>query len=291
MRVLTMCAMIIDPNRPDDRRLLAYSERRGAWVRLAEGVADYHADVIGTVEYGDGAERRERLRNTVEARLKVLSDLAGPDVPLVLFVNAQATRLVWTGISNTAPLTDAELSKPAGGNRAGSAAIPGETLLALGRDVAVVRVNTDIDEIGRPVSRTDKANRPADDRQPAAPNRKVYELVDASDPSWYFPGRSVQSAAKFGDVASKYTRWCDIPDRKQWRTPWSAFTAAEIVVVRTGSWRPVTLAALSARLSDQPLSWDGRTLAPVPLRLAATLDRDHPDYRAAYEADSASFED
>lgn len=266
VRVLTLCAMFVDPQQPEARRLLMFSERQQRWVRLGHGIADFHAEAIGTTEYGTPEQARGLLRERVEHRLGLLADLFGPEPSVVLFVNAQSARRIWPGLSNT------NLHR---------GLMPGESLAAVGADVGVVRVNADAAEIGRPVSRTDRANRPGDSQQPAAPGRKVYRLEGTPEPVWYLPGRSVQSAAKGGDAASRFTRWSAQPDRKAWRTPWHSFTAAEFLVARTGRWRPQTLAALCARLSDQPLSWDGRTLAPVPLHLAITADKDHPDYRVS----------
>ena len=47
-------------------------------------------------------------------------------------------------------------------------------------------------------------------------------------------------------------------------------------------WDPVALAALTARLCEQPVSWDGRIVYATPLHLAASADKDHPDYRGSF---------
>lgn len=39
-----------------------------------------------------------------------------------------------------------------------------------------------------------------------------------------------------------------------------------------GAWNPAALAALTARLSGQPVSWDGRVVYATPLHLAASAD-------------------
>jgi hypothetical protein len=158
-------------------------------------------------------------------------------------------------------------------------------LLERGKDIAVVRVNTNVSEIGRPVTRREKANMPRNDAdQPAAPDRKVYQLTDSHLPSWLFAGRSASLKAKGGNVGAKYTRWT-LPEieRSELGKPWHSYTAKEIVIVRTGSWTPVGLAALTARLCEQPIAWDGRTLVPGPLHLSTRADLDHPDYRVSGE--------
>jgi hypothetical protein len=85
-----------------------------------------------------------------------------------------------------------------------------------------------------------------------------------------------------GATGAKYTRWT-LPDHlaSQLRKPWHSYTATEIAIACPGEWDPVTLAALTARLCEQPISWDGRVVYATPLHLAVTADKDHPDYREA----------
>jgi hypothetical protein len=141
-------------------------------------------------------------------------------------------------------------------------------------------------EIGRPVDRDEAANQPYDALQPAAPGAKVYRLEGTEQPSWLFAGTSRAYSAKRGRTGVLHTRWT-LPD-DEWRDhelgkDWHSFTAKEIVPVRCGSWSATALAALTARLCDQSISWDGRTLVPAPLQLAISLDRDHPDHRSSDE--------
>lgn len=76
------------------------------------------------------------------------------------------------------------------------------------------------------------------------------------------------------------------------RKPWHSYTATEIAVPCPGTWDPTALAALTARLSEQPVSWDGRVVYATPLHLAVSADKDHPDYRTAalHEADDEDDE-
>ncbi|MFC0038383.1 RNaseH domain-containing protein [Actinomadura rayongensis] len=264
--VLTMVALFVDPDDLASWRTLMFSENRDAWVRVAEGITEFHSGSIGTVRLGRTAQKAGRTRDEIERRL---SDLAAGEfagTPLVVFVDAQATRLLWPGLQN---------------GRLGGGPLPGDAVREKGGDVAVVRLNTDVSEIGRPVTRREKANRPGDPHQPAAPDRKVYRLTDSVQPSWLFPGRSVTLKAKGGNAGAKFTRWT--ADSRELGRPWHAYTAKEIVVVRTGSWTAEALAALTARLCEQPISWDDRTTLPVPLHLAAAIEQDHPDWRVRGE--------
>ncbi|MDQ3576519.1 MAG: RNAseH domain-containing protein, partial [Actinomycetota bacterium] len=93
-------------------------------------------------------------------------------------------------------------------------------------------------------------------------------------------GKSASLAAKDGRTGAQHTRWT-LPDNLSHllREPWHSYTAREIVVVRSGLWEPVELAAIAARLCEQPIAWDGRTLVPGPLHLGIAADKDHPEYR------------
>jgi hypothetical protein len=202
----------------------------------------------------------------VEAALDGLLT-AKPDTPMVIFVDTQETRTIWPGLQN--------------GNL-GAGALPGHTLRARGADVALVRLNTEISEIGRPVTRRERANMPSDPRKPAAPGRKVYRLVHGDRHCWLFAGCSATIRAKGGDRGAFYTRWT-LPDAltSQLTVPWHSYTSKEIVVVHEGSWAVEQLAGLTAGLCEQAISWDDRTQMPVPLHLATVIDLDHPDYRAS----------
>ena len=61
---------------------------------------------------------------------------------------------------------------------------------------------------------------------------------------------------------------------------WHAYTGTEIAVPQTGAWSEQALVMLTARLCDHTITWDDRTLAPIPLHLATRADLTHPDYRA-----------
>jgi hypothetical protein len=54
-----------------------------------------------------------------------------------------------------------------------------------------------------------------------------------------------------------------------------------IAVPCAGTWEAAALVALTARLCEQPVSWDGRVVYATPIHLAVTADKDHPDYRAS----------
>ncbi|KEF17062.1 hypothetical protein DF18_31545 [Streptomyces rimosus] len=270
--VLTMVALYVDPDSLANCQMLVYSDRRLAWVRGGQGVADFHADVIGTTRFGRTGKKAELTRDVVEARLGDLLALQPEGTPMVVFVDTQETRTIWPGLQNA---------------QLGVGPLPADTLRDKGADVAIVRLNTEISEIGRPVTRREKANMPSDPGKPAAPDRKVYQLADGDRHCWLFAGRSASIKAKGGDRGALSTRWT-LPAglTSQLAVPWHSYTGKEIVVVSPGSWAPEQLASLTASLCEQALSWDDRTQMPVPLHIATVVDEDHPDYRVSGEEES-----
>ncbi|GAA1035650.1 RNaseH domain-containing protein [Streptomyces murinus] len=266
--VLTMVALYIDPGDLASCEVLVYSDRKNAWVRGAQGVADFHAGTIGSTRFGRTGEKAQLTRDAVEARLDALLSLK-PGTPMVIFADTQETRTIWPGLQNT---------------QLGVGPLPADTLRADGADVAIIRLNTGISEIGRPVTRREKANMPSDPMKPAAPERKVYRLAHGTGHCWLFAGRSASIKAKGGDRGATYTRWTLPEGLASERTvPWHSYTGKEIVVVRAGSWAPEQLAGLTASLCEQAISWDDRTQMPVPLHIATVIDEDHPDYRVSGE--------
>ncbi|GAB2887643.1 RNaseH domain-containing protein [Streptomyces mayteni] len=267
--VLTMVALYVDPDELANCQLLIYSDRRQAWARAGQGVADFHACAIGTTRFGRTGEKAALTRQVVERRLGELLALKPDSTPMVILVDTQETRTIWPGLQNT---------------QLGAGPLPADALRDKGADIAIVRLNTEISEIGRPVTRREKANMPSDVRKPAAPDRKVYRLTDSDRPSWLFAGRSASIKAKGGDRGALYTRWT-LPAwlTSQLAVPWHSYTGKEIVVVSPGSWAPEQLAGLTASLCEQSISWDDRTQMPVPLHIATVIDEDHPDYRVSGE--------
>lgn len=265
--VLTMVALRATPDPAASWPVTMYSERQGSWQPIGPVLAEFHTNSLGNRTLGRYAEKAARTRDQVEKALtELVNDHNNANLPIVIFVDAQATRTIWPGLQNS-NTRDAEL--------------PGDSLRATGHDVAVVRCNTDEAEIGRPVTRLDHANRPTDPQQPAAPGRKLYKLEDGQYPVWLLAGVSRTYSGRWGDTGARFTRWT-IPDdlAKQKAKPWHAYTAIQIAIIDPGSWEPITLAALTARLSDQTASWDGRTLHPEPLHYAVSADKNHPDYRS-----------
>jgi len=264
--VITMVALHARPDTGKWSALIA-SDKTQDWRPAAHGTTDFHAGTIGNSSLGRTGEKAERTRDHVEERLRKLVTGDRSDVPVVIFVDAVATRTIWPGLQDVTN---------------GSGALPGDLLVREGHDVAVVRLNDDIAEIGRPVDRHG-GRRPGDPETPGSPGRtgKLYRLAESPLPLWLFPRVSRVLDSRYGRTGADHTRWSLPPDlAREIRKPWHAYTATEILVVRAGGWLPPALAALTARLCEHPLSWDGRTAFPAPLHLAVGADLDHPDFRS-----------
>ncbi|WP_214104481.1 RNaseH domain-containing protein [Acrocarpospora catenulata] len=265
--VLIMVAVYIDPASLESCRILVWSDLSRGWVRSAEGITSFYAGPIGSSRLGRSGEKAIRTRTLIENSLCDLATGDFADTPMVVFIGTRAARSIWPGLKDP---------------QVGDGPLPGDLLRERGGDVAVVRLNTETEEIGRPVARVERSNKPGDANQPAAPGRKIYQLKDSVVPSWLFPGTSVRYRAKNGRRGAQRTRWNlskDVDANTAMNDPWHSYTAKEIVVVEAGSWPPEALAVLTARMCEQAISWDDRTMSPVPLHLAKSVDEDHPNYR------------
>jgi hypothetical protein len=257
--VVRMVALYADGDPTACWPIKMYSDTHG-WRPYAPALADFHAGPIGSTEHGRQGAKAEATRLYVASILDALD----PGLPVIIFTDAKATRTIWPGLQN-------------GSFRAG--ALPGDNLLAAGRDVAIVRCNAN-EEVPRPVHRVSGGRRPGDPLKPATPARRIYRLADGSEAVWLLPGASRVYRSRGGDAGARYTRWTLPADLAFLRgDDWHGFTGTEIAIVRAGRHDPLVLAALTARLCDQAVAWDDRTRLPTPLHLGVAADQDHPDYR------------
>jgi hypothetical protein len=83
---------------------------------------------------------------------------------------------------------------------------------------------------------------------------------------------------KGGRLGADYTPWTLPVDLHHLlQSNWHFFTATEIAIAARGGWSEQDLVTLTARLCDHAITWDDRTLDPIPLHLATRMDLDHPD--------------
>jgi hypothetical protein len=261
-----------DPSIPWTVRL--YRPDTG-WTRHPEALAAFYAAAIGPeIPTQQEQQAYADLRDMADTALDELRKLA--DHPIIVMADADATRRIWNG------LADSHL-------RTGR--LPGDGL-PHAQDIAVVRINSNDDDIPRPAHRTD-GQQSKDPAQPATPGNRVYELTgDDGTRSWLLGKTSRTYAAdQTGRIGATYTRFT-LPEDQAAKhgKPWHAFTGTEFVVTRTGLLTEDTLLALTARLCAQPISWDGRTRWPVPLHMARIADEDHPYYRTDEASDTPAGE-
>ena len=222
---------------------------------------DFHAGPIGSAQRSRSGKRAFATRIYLESILDAL-----PTGPVVVMVDAVSFRLIYPGLQN---------------GSFGAGPLPAANLRNQ-RNTAIVRINTS-DEVPRPVDR-DGGHRPADLRQPASPDRYVYRLRDRD--VWIMPKSSRVYRSKGGALGARYTPWT-LPENLQYKIQedWHAYRATEIAVPYPGPWDAQALVMLTARLCDHTITWDDRTLAPIPPHLATRADLTHPGYRAADDAD------
>ncbi|MDH6521844.1 hypothetical protein M2163_001163 [Streptomyces sp. SAI-135] len=263
--VLAVTLVALKASHHQDERYwpaLMYSGQR--WLPLAYGRTRHHAGPIGLPGHHlrDETGGPARVRDHVE---QALAQLPG-DLGVVVFTEQH--RDLWPGLANPT---------------LGDGLLPGLTLAARGRDVAVVRV-THGSRTPRPTHRAGgSSKRPGDADKAAMPEKILYVSDHGGVNSWLFAAETRQH--KGGQrTGTDYTRRT-LPETSQSKlgTDFHAITRTEYTIARAGAWQEERLVGLAARLSQQSASWSGRTLLPLPLHLARNADEKHPQYVAAAE--------
>ncbi|MDX3798953.1 RNaseH domain-containing protein [Streptomyces sp. AK04-3B] len=242
--------------------LKTYDHHTHDWRPQAEAEAAFGRGPIGR----DGHARHEDgallARQHIDSALKVLPS----DRPLIIFVDTEACRTIWPGLQNIQFATGS---------------LPGDDLQTDTRPVAVVAINTAYGEVPAPVENA--ASNRRSPKRPPKPRDYLYQRTTSTGiTSWYTAqaSRSYEGFGSAGSIGGVYTRFT-LPEEEQslQRKDWHSFTAVQITVPRAAGHDPKQLASLAAQLCHQSLAWDARTRHPVPLHVAAALDRAHPEYR------------
>jgi RNaseH domain of pPIWI_RE/pPIWI_RE module N-terminal domain len=266
--------------------MLGWSSTRPGWrlYRLAQTAFHASAYPEGT---GDKKTYRQRWDDAAEAVELALTDLAEEleETPYVVIADEQSSRRMWDGLQNNR-LGDS----PANGKS--RYWLPGSTLGADQRPQAIIRVNTEDDEVPQPVSATYIAK--AKDSKPVEKETAttLYRITtDFGTPAWIFCNvPRAYDGASASRLGSKYTRWdakrSVASDKKEERRKgempqnWYAMTASVIYPLACRDGVSVdSLAISTAKLCHQAQFWDGRSRFPVPLHAAQQMDLDHPQYR------------
>ncbi|MFF9397024.1 RNaseH domain-containing protein [Streptomyces griseoluteus] len=254
---ITLVAMRIPLGEDAYWPTLMYGDQ--GWRPLAQARALHHAGPIGK----RGHHLREdhggpdNVRTYVDRALAALGDR----YPIIVF--AEERERIWPGLCN---------------DRLGDGHVPGQSLIARGWDVAIVRVGNG-QGTPQPSRRTGGGGKlPANPLQPVMPEKILYRHDHGDAVSWLFSGQSRQHAGG-QRTGTQYTRRT-LPGGQlaQMGAPFHAMTRTEYVIARRGSWREEQLAGLAARVSEQAAMWDGRTNLPAPLHLAKSADEKHPGF-------------
>jgi hypothetical protein len=247
--------------------VLAYEPRRQqssptiaagpGWHSYADATAAFHAAPLaeGGLTEDDRALIAEYVHNA----------LAHLRLPYIVYLSAMPGRRVWRGLQNEQ--LDVE---PPPDERA--MWLPGLDLPASQRPLAVVRINHDREEIGKPVGVRKGGTW-------IATTKSLFRKdSDGPHTSWLLstiPRGYAESL--HGRPGEDATRW-DVEPRQR-RNVMYSHTATEIFPIGIADQDRERYGRFAAELIEQAPSHDYRVDHPAPLHLARKMDEDHPQYR------------
>ncbi|WP_159944022.1 RNaseH domain-containing protein [Nocardiopsis sp. FR6] len=250
-----------DPYTPP--RLEMYDN--GHWLRHAEGVTAFHAGSIGQERWGRDGEGAHEVRLHIEAALDSLI-LPTETERVVLVVDKEGSQSIYPALGDNPSVTGP---------------FPGRGLVEDGLDVAIARI-----ALGEHAPRPATAYREGVDdlrmMQPSYRKRILFAYGQGDETSWLLTQDSRQHQGAKSPQRLGTTRMRDhfheSPVPSHMAKDMHATSRIEITIPKKGNWEPADLAVLIARMCDQAVAWDHRTLRPVPLHLAHAADRDHPEF-------------
>ncbi|MFJ2189924.1 RNaseH domain-containing protein [Kitasatospora sp. NPDC087861] len=251
--------------------------QNGQWLRLAEGRAAYHGADIGNENWGRAADGAQAVRDHIETALDGLIIPNGGN-RVVVVLDKEGSRSIYSGVGDN-PFSGGQL--------------PGRGLAQDGVDVAVVRL-----AFGQHAARPATVYRDSTDNletmTPSYRRTLIFEKRHPHETVWMLTQQSHQQAGN-----SPMLREGNRRTREDFHTLPSnpmnkdlhATSRIEITVPSPGSWEPGDLMAFIARLCDQAIAWDHRTLRAAPLHLAYKADQDHPDFNSHDPGDGDAEEE
>jgi RNaseH domain of pPIWI_RE/pPIWI_RE module N-terminal domain len=284
--VITASALVPPSAAGEAWTMLGWSSTRPEWKPYHLAQAAFHASAY-LVDTGDKKNYRQRWDGAAETVEQALTDLAEEleEIPYVITVDEQSSRRMWDGLQNIR-----QGDSPQNGKS--RYWLPGRTLAASERPLAVIRVNAEDGEVPQPVSATHI--RKAEGSTPAEKETAttLYRVAtDLRTPVWLFCNvPRAYDGANSDRLGSKYTRWdakrsvySENPAERrksEMAQNWYAMTSTVIYPLSCTDGVPEeALAITTARLCHQAQFWDGRSTFPVPLHAAKQMDLDHPQYR------------
>ncbi|MDT0613608.1 RNaseH domain-containing protein [Streptomyces lancefieldiae] len=290
-KIVITATALVPPQSPQGAwSLLGWSSTAPVWrpYRSAQNAFHTHPYPEPSAETTSYRQKWDGAADMVERALGDLADeLDG--VPYTVTVDAQSARRMWDGLQNVR-LGEHLARAGTDGNRS-RYQLPGARL---GQDapLAVIRLNTDDEEVPQPVSVTHLGKKDGAEPVEKDTSTLLFEVdTDFGTPVWLLcnvPRAYDGSGA--GRLGSKRTRWEaeksvqseDRSKRRKGEMPQNfyAMTATEILPIGGPSdGAREALSAMTARLCHQTLFWSDRARYPVPLHAARQMDLDHPQYR------------
>lgn len=266
--------------------MLGWSSTRPVWQPYRLAQTAFHTTAYPE-DTGDKKTYRQRWDDAAETVERALAGLAEEleETPYVVTVDERASRRMWDGLQNMR-LGDSP------GNGKSRYWLPGSTLSPDERPQAIIRINTEDEEVPQPVSTTRITKVEDSEAVEQETATTLYRVTtDFGTPVWIFCNvPRAYDGDGAGRLGSKYTRWDAKPsvasDRKEERRKgempqnWYAMTANAIYPLACADGvSEEALAISTAKLCHQTQFWDGRSRFPVPLHAAKQMDLDHPQYR------------
>lgn len=301
-KVVITATALIPPGMPQGPwTLLGWSSTHPVWQPYRSAQTSFHArtfpgpaaDWTGYRQKWDGAA------DMVESALDDLVDeLDG--VPYTVTVDAQSARRMWDGLQNIR--LDQQESPADSSSRANQSKyrLPGARLGADG-PTAVIRLNTDDNEVPQPVSVTHLSKKEGAEAVEQDTSTLLFEVAtDFGESVWILSNvPRAYDGSGAGRLGSKRTRWEaqgsvrseNKAERRKGEMGqnYYAMTATEIFPIACPSDAVrEALAGMTARLCHQTLSWSDRARYPVPLHAARQMDLDHPQFRREALAEPGS---
>jgi hypothetical protein len=226
-----------------------------------------------------GRRQDESLLAAIDTALGQLRPYAATEAGYVLMVSGDSSRSLWPLLANK----NLDLEPDSTGRIDGRPALPGWDAALGHRPRAVVRVTSGTRDLPRPVEVRSPDISARNGWHVGKTTRSLYRLAGHGN-TWILANipRQFAGGGRHSRAGLDSGRWS--ADAETGRHTWYAHTTTEIVVVGADS-DPQRHAVAAARLCDHAVSWDGRTSYPVPVHLAALMDRNHPEYRRTVDWD------
>ncbi|WP_309114763.1 RNaseH domain-containing protein [Saccharothrix sp.] len=266
--------------------MLGWSSIKPEWQPYHSAQTAFHA---GAYPEGinDKKSYRQRWDDAADTVERALADLAEEldDIPYAVTIDAAASRRMWDGLQNMHLGGSSD-------NKKSRYWLPGSSLPPDERPRAVIRVNTDDEEVPQPVGTTHIARSKHSEPVEKETARTLYAITtDFGTPVWILCNvPRAYDGDGAGRLGSKYTRWdakrSVSSEKKEERRKgemsqnWYSMTANEIIPLACADdVSAEALAITTAKLCHQAQFWDGRSRLPIPLHAAKQMDLDHPQYR------------